>query len=167
MLHWRCKETFSPLMAVIFYIICWRRLIPPPFPPENQVILLQNPPFKKRLRGDIFVKWVTALSFSLTTLNAAVSIYDSGKKCQKYSSVLFFTPPPPPLPSWRVILLALVIARLNTTRYDDWRLFCLLRYFKCCRKKMCGRKLNIQWILLNNPRDEVEGVIQQYSLSLR
>ena len=32
---------------------------------------------------------------------------------------------------------------------------------------MCGRQLNIQCILLNNPRDEVEGVIQQYSLSLR
>ena len=24
-----------------------------------------------------------------------------------------------------------------------------------------------KWILLNNPRDEVEGIIQQYSLSLR
>ena len=24
-----------------------------------------------------------------------------------------------------------------------------------------------RWILLNNPRDEVEGIIRQYSLSLR
>ena len=31
----------------------------------------------------------------------------------------YFLRLPPPLPSWRVILLALVIARLNTTRYDD------------------------------------------------
>ena len=158
-------------MAVIFFIICWRRLIPPPFPPENQVILLQNPPFKKRLRGDIFVKWVTAMSFSLTTLNAAMSIWFWEKIPEIFLSA-FFLHPSPPLPSWRVILLALVIARLNTTRYDDWRLTpgaCFVCYdtVNAVEKKMCGRKLNIQWILLNIPRDEVEGVIQQYSLSLR
>ena len=135
-LHYLLATTDSPSIPP------WEPSDPPP--PTQHHSFFRNLPLysskilhlKKRLRGDIFVKWVTAMSFSLTTLNAVVSIWFWEKIPEIFLSAVFYTPSPPSLPgAWSSLHSWLLVWLRQDMTTDAWRLFCLLRYCKCCRKK--------------------------------